>query len=129
MGVILRRTSTEESISPEELESGKYLSTIGVLEKMMDNMNNLGIKNIILVANPGHMYRCYQLVQKVATDMHMNVCVYIADCTKVEYDPSSAQSWVRSPLAFWEYDIISRSREVVLKQILEEWRDSKSVEP
>jgi len=114
-----------ESLFPEELAPGEYLSSVNVLEKVMGKIKSAGIKNVIVVANPGHMYRCYELVHKVGSDMHVNPEVYIADCTKVRYDRNSAQSWTRSPLAFWEYDILSRSREVVLKQILDEWHERK----
>jgi hypothetical protein len=112
-----------ESIFPEELVSGEYLSSMGVLEKVIGKLQCLGIQNVIVVAHPDHMYRCYELVQKVASDMHMSLTTYIADCTKVKYDPDSAQSWTRNTFAFWEYDIISRSREVVLKQIREELKN------
>jgi hypothetical protein len=114
-----------ESVFPDELAPGKYLSTRGVIEKVMDNIKAAGFKNVILVANPGHMFRCYELVEEAALDRGMNLGIYVADCTKVCYDPDSAQSWTQTLPAFWEYDIISRARELALKQILDEKRKVK----
>ena len=105
-----------ESVFPDELAPGRYLSTRGVLEKVMDHMKGVGIQNVILVANPGHMFRCYELVEEAAFDKGMDLGIYVADCTKVCYDPDSAQNWTQTLLAFWEYDIISRARELALKQ-------------
>ena len=91
-----------ESIFPDELVPGKYLSTKDVLEKVMDHMKGIGIENVILVANPGHMFRCYELVEEAAFNESMGLGIYVAECTKVCYDPDSAQSWTQTPLAFWE---------------------------
>lgn len=118
-----------ESLFPTELAPGKYLSTAGVLDKVMGKLKGARIENVILIANPGHMFRCYELVEEAAFDEGMNLGIYVADCTKVCYDPDSAQSWTQSPLAFWEYDIISRARELALKQILDENRKRGSHSP
>jgi len=112
-----------EGIFPDdELGRGRYLSSKDVLGRVMETMRRNGITDVILVATPGHMFRCYELTEEAALEKQLPITIHVSDCTKVRYDGDSAQSWTQSPLAFWEYDIISRARELALKQILDEKR-------
>lgn len=108
-----------EALFPDELAEGKYLSSLDVLDAVLDKMKAAGIKKVILVANPGHMFRCKELLELTAYNKQMrNLNVLIADCTGVRYDPNSAQSWTRSEGEFWRYDILSRGRELLQWQVL-----------
>lgn len=99
-----------ESVFADELQRGDYLGTRDVCVQMAAAPQ---AQDVVLVAHPDHVYRCFELLQDMAAVAGKEWRIWVADCRGVAYDPRSAQSWTADPASFWRCEIGARQREVM----------------
>jgi hypothetical protein len=93
-----------ETLFAAYLTPGAYLSSLAVLDRVMEEMGKAGINDVIVVAYPGHMFRAAALTAAIARKRNLCLTVHVADTTRIKTEPGG-QDWTDS---FWSYDLISR---------------------
>jgi len=84
-----------------------YLGTSGVVDQWLEN--GLGdASEIILVAQPYHVFRCKKTLEKVFADKGKPIEVLVADTSTVPFDKDSVQPWTRSLTDWVNYEVGNR---------------------
>jgi hypothetical protein len=96
---------------PESLKRGRYLSTTGVIDSVLDHCLNLDqeINNISVVAHPLHAPRCVEQTTQALAARKLDVSVQ-GEMQNVNFswDSSSAQVWCRSLSNWNRYESVVR---------------------
>ena len=95
-----------ESVFPNELRAGEYLSTWSVVQGIWRSLCD---QTVIVVAHPDHAIRCGVLLE---SKIHRPPLY--ADCRSVPYDDASAQAWTRNRQAFLTYEAGARSHALTM---------------
>lgn len=84
---------------PEIVKRGRYLSTTGVIDSVLDHCLNHAqeINNLSVVAHPLHAPRCVEQTMQALAARKLDVCVH-GEMQNVDFswDSSGAQVWCRS---------------------------------
>ena len=91
--VRVNRLILESLFRCDGLGPGKYLSSKDVLATVMGAMSAKRITDVILVANPGHMYRCWELTQEAASEEGLKL-----DLSLRRLHKSALRCWLSSIL-------------------------------
>ena len=96
---------------PESLKRGRYLSTTGVIDSVLDHCLNHDqeINNISVVAHPLHAPRCVEQTTQALAARKLDVSVQ-GEMQNVNFswDSSSAQVWCRSLSNWNRYEAVVR---------------------
>jgi hypothetical protein len=96
---------------PESLKRGRYLSTTGVIDSVLDHCLNHDqeINNISVVAHPLHAPRCVEQTTQALAARKLDVPVHKGmQNVDFSWDSSSAQIWCRSLSNWNQYETVVR---------------------